>query len=985
MTTLEIRVLGPPTLHLDGQALTVRSHKAVALLCILALDGPTLRSTLATLLWQRQQRQALHNVRNALLALRHDLGEAAQFLEADRHAVWLRDGSFTMDAHALSLCSSAELCHLWRGSFLQGLRVQDSPPFDEWASQWEAQLLMHSTERALALAGEALAREDLPLTVQLAECVLKLDPLAEQAAALLVHAHRETGRTDLARQVETAFTRRYQSELGGPPDLRVPPAPSLAPQPAVRHPLPTVLTTFIGRERERAHLLALLGQPGRRLITLHGLGGVGKTRLALEVARDAADRFEAAFFVPLDDLMDPARIPVRTAQVTGLTLSSTDDPLTDLAAGIGERRWLLILDNCEQFVGSAALFTRLLQACPHLTLLVTSREALQVKAEHLVTLTGLRTHGEALPEAARLFLDRARQAGLIAEGDLDLQHVQEICRATGGLPLAVELLASLAGQHNLTEVGTRLHRAALTLESPWQDVRARHRSVQAAFEHSWLHLHTEDRGKLARLSVFEGGFTPQAALAVTHADPALLQRFVARSLLEGPRTGRYRLHPLLHEYLRAKLRAVPGEPDPTCRAHARYYLAHIHARNTAASGSASPDLLEFVCDEESNLRALMAFLMRQGEYGQLVALAEPLMWLYPLHGRMPEGLRTFEELVKALPPSDAQGQRARRAFLASHGLLCLFIGHLDRAVELLTAAVNTTGEDRLQRTRALDGLGQAHYRAGRFSQAPAPLSQAVQLARTLNDPVRLLRTLNDHALALALTDQAREAEDVHDEARTLYTTGRVHLGLDVVWLHTHQGLLAMLREQPGEALRAWDAAIGAAHAVNTPGLIPVVQALKALVLIDKGLNGANSPDTAQQAARLCQENLPITEASGEQFAHALLLVLQGRLDAWRGDLQSGLQRVQEGLGRACDTHNGMVLQLVLPVLITLLAEAGRTEDAGLLIGYALHMPDTTAWLRIRARRCQGGLHPETGEVVQAPRSSGGLDLRRLLGTLLPRA
>ncbi len=984
MSTLEIRVLGPPTLHLNGQMCTVRSHKALALLCVLALDGPTLRSTLATLLWQRQQRQALHNVRNALLALRHDLGEAAQVLEADRHAVWLRDGSYSLDAHAVPLCSPEELCHLWRGSFLQGLQVRDSPPFEEWASQWEAQLVAGSTDRALTLAGEALPQKNLLLTEQLAQLVLKVDPLAQQAAALLVHAQREAGRIDVARQSELAFSRRYQSELGDAPDLRLPPRRASSSPPARPHTLPQVLTSFVGREPERAHLLTLLGQPGRRLITLHGLGGVGKTRLALEVARDAADRFDASFFVPLDDLMDPARIPVRIAQVTGLPLNSTDDPLADLAAGIGERKWLLILDNCEQFVGSAALLTRLLLACPHLTLLVTSREALQLKAEHLVTLTGLRTHGDALPEAARLFLDRATQVNHQIQNEANPALVRALTEAAGGLPLALELLASLTGQHSLEALATPSRGAALTLESPWQDVRARHRSVQAAFEHSWLLLPAEDRGKLARLSVFEGGFTLEAALAVTHAGPALLQRFVARSLLEGPRAGRYRLHPLLHEYLRAKLRAVPGEPDATCRAHARYYLAHIHARNTAASGAASPDLLEFVCDEESNLRALVAFLMHQGEFGKLVSLAEPLMWFYPLHGRMPEGLRTFEQLVQELPVGDPQGQQARRAFLASHGLLCLFIGHLDRAVELLTAAADTAEGDPLQLTRALDGLGQAHYRAGQFGLAVEPLARAVQLARTLNDPVRLLRTLNDYALALALTDQPHQAEDVHAEARTLHTTGQVPLGLDIVWLHTHHGLLAMLREQPGEALGAWNAAIGAAQAVNTPGLIPVVQALKALVMIDDGLNGAPRPEAASQADALCRAFLPVTEASGEQFAQALLLVLQGRLEAWRGDLRLGLQRVWAGLGRACDTHNGMVVQLALPVLISLLAQAGQAEEAGLLIGRVLHGPDTTAWLRTRARRCQAGLRQAAGQQPESPQEAA-LELRQVLSALRSRA
>ncbi|ASN82578.1 hypothetical protein [Deinococcus ficus] len=184
----------------------------------------------------------------------------------------------------------------------------------------------------------------------------------------------------------------------------------------------------------------------------------------------------------------------------------------------------------------------------------------------------------------------------------------------------------------------------------------------------------------------------------------------------------------------------------------------------------------------------------------------------------------------------------------------------------------------------------------------------------------------------------------------------LHLNGQVCTVRSHKALallcvLAMLREQSVESLRAWDKAIGAAQAVNTPGLIPVVQALKTLVLMERGVHEGNDKNVRDSEA-LCAATLPVTEASGEQFAYTLLVTLQGRLAAWRGDVQAGLRRGWQGVKQAFDTQNGMVVQLALPLLMALLAEAGRTEDAGLLIGYALHGLDTTAWLRTRAWRTQ---------------------------------
>lgn len=996
MPSVEVRVLGLPSLRVDGEERRT-PRKVLALLCVLALDGPATRGALSALLWERERHLARQSLRNAALALRRALTPHAP-LQASADRLWLEPGGVWLDAAQLAHAPEEELPGLWRGPLLDGLDVADSAAWDDWLADREEALAGTYLSRCLALGIRALERGNLPCAAALAGAALRAVPDSPQAAGLLVRAQRAMGQGALAQLTATQFRRRFRAQYGEDPEWSGEP-PSLAPRPGASvlasapgpTDLPRPLTRFIGRDLERQAVLEALREG--RLVTLHGPAGVGKTRLALEVARDLADGWPdlRVHFVPLDDLREPGAVPARIAQVVGAALGQ------DLAAVLGHTATLLVLDNAEHLLAAADDWPRLLTACPGLRLLVTSREVLHLRPEQVVTLGGLEVPGPGCSpeqtrqaEAVRFFEDRMRAAGAPFAWESDrldtatLDDMRRVCDLLGGTPLGIELAAAWTRSQTLPELRRRLEAAVLDLSSPYRDARARHRSLRAALEHSWALLPPQAREDFSGLGVFPASFDSGAARAILDASPSRLAALVDRSLLRRDAAGRYHAHSLVRAFAREKLGLDSLRQRRLADRHTAFYAAQLHTLNTSAGGAASPDLLAFLQVEESNVTVLMGSLLHSRRYDQVASLAEPLMWLFPLFFRMPEGLTFYRDMLGRLPEDGPAAAHARLAFAASYGLMHLMIGHVGGAVRLLAEAVQGAGaaHDALQYGRALDGLGQAHYRAGQFAQATPPLHRAVDSVRSLGDSVRLLRVLNNAALAVALTDGHTQAEVLHREAQDLHLGGAVPEGLDVVWLHTHHGLLRMLREDPAGALQAWDQTILVARNVNTPGLIPVVQALRSLVLLDRGLEHGEAADVLL-AGQVCAETLPITEVSGEQFAQTLIHILQGCLQAHAGEGEAGWHRARQGVWLAYQTQNGLVVHLALPFLIHLLVAAGNLHLAGLLIGYVRQGPDSTAWQRRRANRVWDHLRqrqatPEADALAGAVRQGGKLDLSQLM-------
>ena len=325
--------------------------------------------------------------------------------------------------------------------------------------------------------------------------------------------------------------------------------------------LPSQTTPLIGREAEVAALISLLHDPEIRLISLLAPGGMGKTRLALEVAAQVGGEFEhGAVFIALNAVSAPEHLVSTVANAVGVTLAGQFDPKEQLLEHFRKRQVLLIFDNFEHLLDAAPLLTEILQTAPQVKILATSRERLNLSSETLFPLTGLdfppaREAGDMLGySAVHLFARAARRTQLSADYSAeDWEQVGRICRLVQGMPLALLLAASWTELLKVGEIADEVSKGIDFLESQWRDLPERQRSIRAVFESSWRRLSAGEAECLAKLSVFRGGFTRRAAEEVGGASLRTLAALVNKALLWMDAEGRCSIHELLRQYAAEQL------------------------------------------------------------------------------------------------------------------------------------------------------------------------------------------------------------------------------------------------------------------------------------------------------------------------------------------------------------------------------------------------------------------------------------------------
>ena len=355
--------------------------------------------------------------------------------------------------------------------------------------------------------------------------------------------------------------------------------------------LPRQLSSFIGRETEIAEINALLCDSACQLLTLLGLGGSGKTRLAIETAAALEHNFaDGVFFVALQPLSVAEEIVPAMADALGLQLFGAADPVQQLLDDLRDKQVLLLLDNFEHLIEGAPLLLDILQATPQVKLLVTSREALKLEGEWLRHLDGLSyPEPDAAPDdsaysAVQLFAERARRV----RGDFRLQaeqpHVIRICQLVEGMPLAIELAASWLRVLSCADVAREIERSLDLLAREQSRFAERHRGMRAVFNPTWNMLSERERQVFRQLSVFRGGFEREAAEAVAGASLDVLAGLVDKALLRMNSAGRYDIHELLRQYSEEKLRAAANELELVENRHMAYFADFLQRSESTLKG-----------------------------------------------------------------------------------------------------------------------------------------------------------------------------------------------------------------------------------------------------------------------------------------------------------------------------------------------------------------------------------------------------------------
>jgi predicted ATPase/DNA-binding SARP family transcriptional activator len=756
MSHLSLRVLGPPHITLDGQSLTTLAYDKVwALLVYLALaaDRAHRRTVLAGLLWPDQPEPvARTNLRQALARLRQALDDrqaTPPFLLVDREWIQFNAASdhdcdaaefsallATCATHAHRQDATCAACAEWRaaaiahyrGPLLDKFWIGDSDLFEEWTTVTRERLHQQALAALGALALYHERRGDYAEALRFNLRQLELGPWREEA-------HRQAMRVLALNGQRSAALAQYErcrgmlaAELGVEPapetttlyeriranELDAPGSASGLALPATRpHNLPVQPTPFLGRQHELATLSEYLINPQCRLVTLVGPGGIGKTRLALQAATEQVDAFaNGVTFVELAPLASAELIAPTLAAALRLTLSGPTEPQTQVLNYLRQKEVLLVLDNFEHLLPSATplepgaesnhglgLLADILRQAPGVTMLVTSRERLNLHGEWLFEVGALEMpstaanqpgDGEEAPleaySAPALFLQTARRVQkAFRPTPADQAAIVRICHLVEGMPLALELAAAWVRVLSCREIAHEIEQGVELLTTTLRDLPDRHRSLQAVFDHSWQLLSSEEQHAFVRCSVFRGGFTREAAAEVAGALLPLLTALVDKSLLRRNRQGRYAIHELARQYAAQRLAEAQQEAQARNRHLTFFMYLSEAAEPELRSGRQAAQWHDRIEVEHDNLRAALDWSFTDGEFEPGLRMVGALWNFWMNRGHAHEGQTQAERFLTR--PEAATPTYTRSKALHTAGVCAFYQGHSRASAALLAEAI----------------------------------------------------------------------------------------------------------------------------------------------------------------------------------------------------------------------------------------------------------------------------------------------------------
>lgn len=819
---IEIRILGPIGISVDGKPVPkISSKKALWLLALLALrPGASIhRADLALALWPDQDVETARGyLRHALVALRKALGSGADTIESpDANHLRLRMAGLSVDLDAFDeLLSKSPLSAIasYQSRLLEGC---DEP--------WALRARQTREANMLEILEEHAARCSPHEAVKYLQQAIAIDPFRENSQRGLIRAQFECG--DQAASVKTyrAFKQLLHRELNISPSpetealldsLRNPRISRSAPAPipalaGPRRSFPQPLTALIGREQDIAIVTELMRT--KRLVTITGFGGCGKTRLAIEVGLGEHSRFrDGICFVDLSPISEESLV----AQAIGLALSHTEAAesnwRTILLKDLAHKNMLIILDNCEHLVEEcASIASALIANCPHLTVLATSRQPLRIEGERTYAIPRLETPPEDASDvptclgfsAARLLAERACEANpLFAVSESNVKCVAGICRRLEGIPLAIELAAARVRTMHIEQIHARLTDRFRLLTEGVRSAPQRHWTLKGLFDWSYDLLSEKEKALLARLSVFVGGWTLESAEHVCSWTPivedevhALLSSLVEKSLVvhdDKCNYSRYRLLAPIRVYASEHL-AESNETDQARARHFHHYLALASEGRAWRVGAGTPEWFT-KCDlDYDNMRAATdwAFANDTPLALQIVAALGPL-WVS--HGHCLEGQSVTRRALEL--QVDDPGAVDRLEILMHFGFMTLRQNDRAEAKSIymeLERLARARGHS-LYISRALGGLGSCmadpfalENRNGLLAGACSLYQEALSLADERNvdaRPQELLSNLGlahwwmgDFASAMSFLDRAlqtsRRNGDREMEAFALLNIGNV--------------------------------------------------------------------------------------------------------------------------------------------------------------------------------------------------------------------
>ncbi|MEM7128537.1 MAG: tetratricopeptide repeat protein [Chloroflexota bacterium] len=866
---LTVRLFGTPRFQIqEGQDLTIRMTKSKGILAYLASTGEEkLRSTLAGLLWSDMlETSARANLRAAITSLRKEVGD---YLLATRQRIGLDP---TMDIWV----DSREIERLWQlwqrreaevdpsdiriplrsvlaqadNEFLDGLSIPDAPLFEEWILLERERYNQIVIDALTAMTVYAIENHLIDEGIEDAIQILRLDPWRESAHRHLIHlyalqgqrvaalnqfekcrellqaefnVHPEASTLALVERIRQGTIVPISEEISDgqeissskeagtqPVDLASDPV-QLMPPPTN---LPTPTTLFFGRAETLIEIQRLLvEETSCQVLTLVGPGGIGKTRLALEVAPILVEEFpHGTYFVSFTTVSRLDQIVLAIAEVLNFSFYGDVDPQVQLIQYLNDRQMLFVLDNFEHLVTGADILSHILQGAPALRMLITSQERLNLHEEWVLSVDGLTCPSfnqiAHWPEhkvaqlldpkskppflgysALELFVQRAKLVrGDFALSEEELSAVVRICEMVDGAPLGIELSAVWVKMLSCREIADEIEQNLDFLTTSLRNLPQRHRSLRAVFNHAWSLLLSEEQAVFRRLAIFAGPFSRQSAQAVADASALDLIALVDKSLVHSRDSGQFMLHGQLKQYAAEHLSQNSNELAELRQRHGIYFANYLQERNQELKGSVQKEsqekVLTEVVDVIEEARAAWRWAVQHKELEQIGKLLDTLFRVYEMRSWFQEGVENFGNAIEQISEhiesehTDHSGQSpSTQAYsssnqvewrhllgqlLARQGWFQFQLGRSDLGRTQLEQALSNLHDtaDQSELIFVLNYLGAVYRDAGEYDLAEERLQRSLQLCQDINE-------LFGHTVALNILGNVYYLQGNYDEAQRL--------------------------------------------------------------------------------------------------------------------------------------------------------------------------------------------------------------------------
>ena len=728
--------------------------------------------------------------------------------------------------------------------------------------------------------------------------------------------------------------------------------------------LPVQPTPFIGRDSELSEISGMLTNPGCRLLTLVGPGGIGKTRLTVETGSQLLSQFvDGVFFVPLAPLQSVDMLASAIADSLGFALRGQEPPDVQLIDSLHSKNLLLILDNFEHLLTESGVdvISNMLERCEGVKLLISSREMLHLQEEWLFYVQGLPTPKQPAASAVatsltdlesysaiQLFVQRARQVQPAFSLENEQAHVIRICRLVEGMPLAIELAASWVRMLECAEIAVEIQENVDFLETSLRNVPPQHRSMQAVFNQSWQLLSSREQDVFMHLSVFRGDFDREAAKAVAGASLPVLSTLLDKSLLRREENGRYHIHELLRQFGAEQLAQSQEEEAQATQLHGQYYIRFLTCRHKDIKSGDQQGVTKEIAVELKNVRAAWQWAFEHTITENMSEAADTLQYFYQFQSRFLEGGEAFENAAKAFCKAGPDGQPNGLAaeVLIHQAWFNIRLGQLEKAEVALNQSRAIFDQLQIQHpphagTDPLTALSVVANIRGDYALAEKLGNESRQINEAKNDKGNLMDSyyvLTSAAFAQGQFEIAQKyarqsyalSETTNDRwmmAYILSDLGNIERALgDYVQAKQHYQASYAIRDE-------FDDPEGKASALNHLGQVAVLE------------------ENYSEAKNLYQQSLALYQDINDRGGLATTLKGLGTVECALGNCQAAGAHFRQALQITTEMQ---FVPLTLSILIgigEMFLQTGRAEPGLELLALALHHPAGDRETKDRAKKC----------------------------------